>query len=119
MTPLVDVVFILLIFFILETRFLREGMIDWSLPIGGGQSGAAPLTLLLFDERWLWIGDERVAVASADDRAAFCDRVVAASDSDTAVLKPGPAVRLQHLVDLSSGLRGCGLRRIAVHPLEI
>ncbi len=119
LTPLVDVVFILLIFFILETRFLREGAIGWSLPADGGQAGASPLTLLLFDERWLWIGDERVAVPAVDGWPAFCRLVMTAAGGDAAVLRPGPAVRLQHLVDLSGGLRSCGLGRIAVQPLEI
>ena len=119
LTPLVDVVFILLIFFILESRFLREGGIDWTISAGGGQPDAALLTLRLFDEHWLWIGDERVAVPKADDWAAFCGRVTTTAQDDAVLLRPGPAVRLQHLVDLSAGLRGCGLRRVAFQPAGI
>ena len=117
LTPLVDVVFILLIFFMLETRFLREGAVGWSVSAGGGGVETAPLNLVLFDEQWLWIGDDRIAVPTAAGLDGFCGRVTALAGTGSAVLRPAPAVRLQHLVDLSGALRGCGLRRVAIHPL--
>lgn len=45
-TPLIDVVFLLLIFFMVSTTFERESMIEIELPTAGGESFEAPdLTL--------------------------------------------------------------------------
>lgn len=60
LTPLIDVVFILLVFFMLETTFLREG----GVTVSGAQSeGGAPtsrrLAIELFDTSTVWVNGRR------------------------------------------------------------
>ncbi len=47
LTPLIDVVFILLIFFVVSTTFDRRGMIEVQLPQASEQEAAAPSDALL------------------------------------------------------------------------
>ena len=63
LTPLIDVVFILLVFFMLETTFLIEGGID-VLGAQAANTADAPtekLVVEIFDAQYIWINGKRVA----------------------------------------------------------
>lgn len=62
LTPLIDVVFILLVFFMLETTFLTEAEVAVAAESqGGAVSAEQPLQLELLDTDWVWLNGERVA----------------------------------------------------------
>ena len=62
LTPLIDVVFILLVFFMLETTFLTEAEVAVAAESqGGAVSAEQPLQLELLDADWVWLNGERVA----------------------------------------------------------
>ena len=62
LTPLIDVVFILLVFFMLETTFLTEAEVAVAAESqGGAPSTEQPLQLELLDTDWVWLNGERVA----------------------------------------------------------
>lgn len=62
LTPLIDVVFILLVFFMLETTFLTEAAVAVAAQSqGGAASSEQPLQLELLDTDWVWLNGERVA----------------------------------------------------------
>ena len=82
LTPLIDVVFILLVFFMLETTFLTEGEVAVAAETQGGIAGAQqPLQLELLDAEWVWLNGQRLAYP----------QWLAALDA----LPADPAVRLQ------------------------
>jgi biopolymer transport protein ExbD len=64
LTPLIDVVFILLVFFMLETTFLREGGVS----VAGLEDGvstvppAEKLTIELLDVNSVWVNGRRFGV---------------------------------------------------------
>ena len=62
LTPLIDVVFILLIFFMLESNFLSEGEVTVAAESqGGAASEGHPLQLELLDTDWVWLNGQRLA----------------------------------------------------------
>jgi len=62
LTPLIDVVFILLVFFMLETTFLTEAEVAVAAESQGGAASAEQrLQLELLDTDWVWLNGERVA----------------------------------------------------------
>lgn len=62
LTPLIDVVFILLVFFMLETTFLTEAeVIVAAESQGGAASTEQPLQVELLDSDWVWLNGQRIA----------------------------------------------------------
>ena len=65
MTPLIDIVFILLLFFILETSFSEFRQMGLALTgaSAGAQSGPVPLRLEVFADGRIWSGGSTLGVA--------------------------------------------------------
>ncbi len=109
LTPMIDVVFLLLIFFMLAAQIGR----DASLPVsaGGGAEG--------------WSGPPRL-VDIAPDRLALNGRPVALDElpgalgalvearSDTVVLRPVEGADVQRLIDVAEALGAAGFDALAV-----
>lgn len=129
LTALTDLVFILLIFFILETRFVSFHQLDFRQPeavepaeiqgAGGVQSTPSSpppeiLSLQLFADGRVWIaGDSLVLNGLARDLEFR--RVVPQTQVVVAV---EPATSAQLLVAALDVLHGAGLDRVRVRKLE-
>ena len=105
LTPLIDVVFILLVFFMLETTFRQEGGVE----LLGGQPGSAsggPAASLfeLFDEQTIWVDGARQPYA--EWRAA-----PGPVESD-AELRSAPNISVQHILRTLDALRGQGAAQV-------
>ena len=108
LTPLIDVVFLLLVFFMLASRFGVEGALP--LAVGGGEG--------------IWEGPPRLVTVRPDD--VLVNGM--ASDDPAAALVPlmpqggGPVVvrsdgaDLQRLVDAMAALRAEGLTDLVLVP---
>lgn len=70
LTPLIDVVFILLVFFMLETRFLEPGAMELHLPDPGGtgSSQGTALMLELHANGEVWLNGSRVEKGGLSER---------------------------------------------------
>lgn len=127
LTPLADLVFILLIFFILETSFVEFRQLDFMQPAtetaveaeGYGEVDAvaiAPVQTLeiqLFASRKLWIAGETLSVKGL--AKALQERNL---DPQTPVLVSSEAeVPAQLLVDVLDVLRSVQLTQISVREL--
>jgi biopolymer transport protein ExbD len=109
LTPMIDVVFLLLIFFMLAAQIGR----DASLPVAAGGGGEG------------WSGPPRL-VDIAPDRLALNGRPVALDDlpealgglveapSDTVVLRPVEGADVQRLIDVAEALGAAGFGALAV-----
>lgn len=66
--PLIDIVFILLLFFILETNFLRLGELALNLPQReqGAESTAQVLHLQVFDNGRIWLSGRSLSLDTLD-----------------------------------------------------
>lgn len=106
LTPMIDVVFLLLIFFMLASRF---GM-DAVLPIAGGTKGTdsewqgAPRLVDVTPDGTLLNGEP---VAAADLPAAVADLLPA--EGGAVILRPREEADVQRLVDVMDVLRAGGI----------
>ncbi len=116
MTSLIDIVFILLIFFILETHFVQLGEIDFNLPVDESlsepllkQRGPSnTLKIEVFSADKLWIAGEVFTVSTLDryiKESGF-------TETTPIVLASQPYVELQVLVAVMDTLRDNSLQKI-------
>ncbi len=109
LTPMIDVVFLLLVFFMLAARFGH----DLSLPMATGGSGASydgPPRLVVIGQDSLTLNGQTIAPEALP--AALGPLM--STPSDIVVLRPAEGVPLQRLIEVSDGLRAAGLTRIVV-----
>jgi biopolymer transport protein ExbD len=109
LTPMIDVVFLLLIFFMLASRF---GM-DVALPIAGGSEGAA--TEWQGAPRLVDVTPDGILLNGTDIDAAGL--VAAVTDllpepSDAVILRPRDDADLQRLVTVMDALRDGGITNL-------
>ncbi|MEM0942374.1 MAG: biopolymer transporter ExbD [Pseudomonadota bacterium] len=114
MTPLIDVVFILLVFFMLASSFL-----DWrSIKLasagqaagGGGVEGAL---LVELTPQGVRLSGERL---SETELATRLSARLAESPEQRLLLRPAPGVEMQGMVQLMDLLAAAGARDIALLP---
>jgi len=116
MTPLIDIVFILLLFFILQSNFTQFRQLLLPLPAESGGAQAAPRQLRIevgVDGR-LWVDGVTLAAA---ELGAFLDRRRLPAATPV-VLAAAPAVPVQLLVDLCDTLQARKLSGIDIRALE-
>ena len=112
MAPLIDVVFILLLFFMLTTGFVPWRQIDVSFPAPGDEpTESALLTVQVVDGgRALLVEGDRYA---ADDAAALAALVADRPDAVYAV-RGFDGMRTQVLVDVVDRLRQAGAGQVSL-----
>ncbi|OUS14348.1 hypothetical protein A9Q89_00110 [Gammaproteobacteria bacterium 53_120_T64] len=116
LTPLADLVFILLVFFILETSFTEYREVAFRVPDepskashGEGES----LTIQVFPGGKLWVEGESLALADLSSwllRRQF-------SEDTVVLLKAADSVPLQILVEAMDRLRAQSLPRVQIQAL--
>lgn len=117
LTPLIDVVFILLIFFMLESDFLRPYVMELAQQGGGSRNVAVkstPILIELHADASVWINKGRYALDTVENaiyelNPAPDSPVVVASD---------PGVPLQRAVSVIDILQRRGLTNIALTEAE-
>jgi len=117
LTPLIDVVFILLIFFMLESDFLRPYVMELAQQGGGSRSAqvkSTPILIELHDDASVWINKGNYSLDSVDNaiyelNPAPDSPIVVASD---------PGVPLQRAVTVIDILQRRGLTNIAMTEAE-
>lgn len=97
LTSLIDVIFLLLLFFMLSTTFARHGEIPLEPAGAGGAADSPPVFLRLTAER-LTLDTREVALADLAE-------ALRAAGATRAVLAPQPDVTAQRLVDVLAVLR--------------
>jgi biopolymer transport protein ExbD len=108
LTPMIDVVFLLLVFFMLAARF---GVTE-AIPVALTGSGTAPydgpprLVTVLEDGL-------RVNGIATDDPIAALTPLMSAPD-DIVILRPGPEASVQRLLDVMTLLRDGGVPNLVV-----
>lgn len=112
LTPLIDVVFILLVFFMLASSFLDWRAIDLSPPVKAG-GGAMIDGVLLVD-----VGTESLRLSGeAMDLEALAERVgsqVSARPDRTVIIRPGAEVTLQRTILVLDRLRAAGVQDMSL-----
>lgn len=116
LTPLIDIVFILLLFFILESNFLRFGELLFNNP-RSEEAGAAPLQaieLQVFANGRIWLEGRSLDTASLDSFLTG-----SAHDGETPVfVSAEDDLPLQTLVRVVDVLQAHGLANLQLRSLE-
>ena len=117
LTPLIDVVFLLLVFFMLASRFERESFLPLTVSVRSDAAGTSlasePLRVEI-DE----IGRTRIDGRQVDQAALAEEVSRAVRAGRELVIRPAAAAPLQPVVDVlatsrSAGALGVGLERVA------
>jgi len=114
LTPLIDVVFLLLIFFMLASTFLRFS----GVPVSGATRGGAPTglkELALIQVRNSTQVSVNGQVVDFDALARLIDEFVARGIV-RAIVRPGPEATVQDVVDALEVARSTRLESIVVAP---
>lgn len=111
LTPLIDVVFILLLFFMLSSQFVRWQSLDIPLAQNSPvQSEVLPLILLVSDSGELRQGDAGIALD-----ASCPNRVTAWLDATRPVIvRPQASARVQQILAALDCLRSAGATRLTL-----
>jgi biopolymer transport protein ExbD len=112
LTPMIDVVFLLLVFFMLAARFGQEGAIDLRLASGGGAAWDGPPRLVQVGGDGLGLNGR--PLAEGDLVAALAARVTA--PDDLILLQAAEGVPVQRLLDVIAMLESSGFANLALVP---
>lgn len=111
LTPLIDVVFILLVFFMLASSFLDERALKIDAPaaaVGGSSMAGALLVELRGDG--LRLAGQRL---TADQLASRLAEHAARNPEQRVLIKPAPGVSLQGAVALLDRITAAGLTQVS------
>lgn len=105
LTPLIDVVFILLLFFMLSSTFIQWRQIDVSAPSQAENDVREQrLVTLVSDKGEFRLGDQTFSVA---DGAAI-EKLIAAAPQAVYIIKVEPGLRTQSMIDLLDAFKLAG-----------
>ncbi len=98
LTPLIDVVFILLVFFMLQTNFVRPRAIEFSQSAGASNasSDSTMIAVELHDNGTVWLNGEASSLPALRGYA----RKISEPDKTRVMLAVDPDVMLQGAVDV-------------------
>lgn len=105
LTPMIDVVFLLLVFFMLAARFGQDGVIEITLTGGAGDAYSGPPRLVDVTPGGLALNGVPLALA---DLPAALARLME-TPSDTVVLRARGGADTQRIIDVMSALGLAGL----------
>lgn len=111
LTPMIDVVFLLLVFFMLAARFGQETQLPMEIAGAGPAYTGPPRLIDVMPEGQTLNGVAR----SLDDLVRDLGGLTGAG-SDTIVLRPRDGADVQRLVAVINALRDAGYTAIAVVP---
>ena len=119
LTPLIDVVFLLLVFFLVATTFAEEEQqMDLQLPEAStGETGAdrLPLVISIAEDGALYVGGRRVTLEGLRQRL----RAAAAEDKKREVLIRGDTrVHFGSVASAFDACRAAQLRRVSIAALS-
>lgn len=110
LTPMIDVVFLLLIFFMLAARFGVSGAVPITLTAGAGQAYDGPPRLLDIAPDGLRLN----GVAIQPDQLPGALRELMADPQDLIVLRGIQGVDVQRILDVMTLLRAEGLTNLGL-----
>ena len=112
-TPLVDVVFLLLVFFLLTSTYVTQESVELSLPSSDSAAvrDQAPVTVSL-DADWALYLDGRAVDASEFE--AVLSASLTERDTEAVTLKADRSVQLQSLLRIMDRIRAAGAAELAL-----
>lgn len=110
LTPMIDVVFLLLVFFMLAARFGQEGALDLSIGGAAGAEWQGPPRLVQIGDMDLRLNGRPIAPEALEQALSRLTETVL----DPIVIRADEAVGLQRLLDVMAGLRAAGFTNLVL-----
>lgn len=117
LTPMLDVVFIMLIFFIVTTSFVKEAGIEVNRPSAKSaqQKGKANILIAIRNNNEIWIDKRMVDVRSV---RANIERLKATNAQNSVVIQSDTESKTGILVQVMDQIRLAGIFNISISTLK-
>ncbi len=117
MTPMLDVVFIMLIFFIVTASFVKEAGIDVNRPEAATavKKDRANILVAISDEGEIWINKRRVDVRAVQ---ANIERLHAENPQGTVVIQADKKATTEVLIKVMDASRAAGIMDVSIAAEE-
>ncbi len=112
-TPLLDIVFIMLIFFIVTSTFVREPGIEVDRPeaVTASDRKFAKIIVAISEDDEIWINKEEVELAEVRIRV---EELIRQNPRSTAVVQADRGSKSRYLVEVVNQIRATGISDVAV-----
>ena len=112
-SPLIDVVFLLLIFFMVSTTFLEEAGLPLNLPasVSRGIKKQENVVVTITEAGEIFVGDRKSA---SDDLTAIIQEQLAASEKKEVIIKADKAARYELVYRVMDASRQAGAKGLSV-----
>jgi biopolymer transport protein ExbD len=113
LTPMLDVVFIMLIFFIVTASFIKEAGIEVNRPEATTwiEKKSASILIAVSENNEIWIDKNRVDPRSV--RQAI-ERLLAENPKGTVVIQADSGAQVELIVEITNAAREAGVDNVAV-----
>jgi len=118
MTPMLDVVFIMLIFFIVTASFVKEAGIDVNRPDAATavNKDRASILVAISDNDEIWINKRRVDVRAVQ---ANIERLHAENPQGTVVIQADRKATTEALIKVMDASRAAGIMDVSIAAQEL
>ncbi len=113
LTPLIDVVFLLLVFFMLTSTFLEPAAVDLTLPSSETATTAEklPIEVMLARDGVVLLNGEQVSLSELQARLEV---LLDGRENLTVALKADAAANIQQMLEIVDRIRAAGGRSLAL-----
>jgi biopolymer transport protein ExbD len=117
-TPLLDIVFIMLIFFIVTSTFVKEPGIEINRPeaVSAQEKKLASIIIAISENDEIWINKERVELEAV---RANVEQLVRENPKGTAVVQADSKSKTRLLVEVVNQIRATGVTDVAVSTEDV
>jgi len=113
MTPMLDIVFIMLIFFIVTTSFVKEAGIEVNKPQAANQTKqkSANIFIAVKDSGDIWLDKKRVDVELV---SANLEKLLAEQPTDFVIIQADKDAKHGVIVKVMDAIKDAGIERISI-----
>lgn len=117
LTPMIDVVFLLLLFFMVSTSFIRESSLKVDLPQATGEQMTeqeAPIDIVISAEGEMLINDLPVLVTNSDDMRRALKKAVGDNADPHIIISADAEAAYQRIVTAMDAAQSLGFSRLTL-----
>lgn len=117
MTPMLDVVFIMLIFFIVTASFVKETGIDIERPSASTSESksSASILIAISADNQIWIDKRRIDIRSV---RANIERLHAENPKASVIIQADRKSLVETLTDITDAAREAGVKNVSVATVK-
>ena len=117
LTPMIDVVFLLLLFFMVSTSFIRESSLKVDLPEATGEALAEktePIDIIINSEGQFTIGETTLNTPDADQIESLLVSIAGSNKDPHIIISADAGAQYQHIVTAMDIAQQLGFTRLTL-----